>query len=90
MTPNVPPPNENRPADPEKGPIVTITVDLKEIKIHRGRHSVKEIKEVGGVPLAYVLTQVEAGQLVPLPDDGFVIIHGKEVFKSHPQDGTSS
>ena len=70
--------------------IVTITVDGKPVQIHRGRHSVAEIKSLGHVPAAFDLDEVVDGKLVPLPDDGYVVIQGEEVFLSHPKSGHSS
>lgn len=70
--------------------IVTITVDNKPVQIHRGRQSVVEIKSLGGVPAAFDLDEVVEGKLVPLPDDGHVVIKGEEVFLSHPKSGHSS
>jgi hypothetical protein len=78
--------NKNR----EQGPIVTITVDTKPYKIHRGRQTVAEIKTVAGVPLAFELEQLINGKLTPLPDDGAVTLKGGEVFLSHPKDGGAS
>jgi len=70
--------------------IVTITVDNKPVQIHRGRQSVAEIKSLGHVPAAFDLDEVVNGKLVPLPDDGYVVIKGEEVFLSHPKSGHSS
>jgi hypothetical protein len=81
---------------PEKNPNehghdeVFITVNGKQVRIHRGRQSVAEIKTAGGVPLADDLEQVIEGRLVPLPDDGSVTIKGDEVFISHPKDSAAS
>ena len=74
----------------EKGPLVTITVDTKPYKIHRGHQTVVAIKAVAGVPLAFELEQLIDGRLVPLPDSGAVTIKGGEVFLSHPKDGGAS
>ncbi len=70
--------------------IVTITVDNKPVQIHRGSQSVAEIKSLGHVPVAFDLDEVVDGKLVPLPDDGYVVIKGEEVFLSHPKSGHSS
>lgn len=75
---------------PETGPIVNITINNKVKEIHRGRQTVAEIKNVGGVPPADELEQVIGGKLTPLPDDGAVTIKGGEVFISHPRDSGSS
>lgn len=69
---------------------VTVTIDGQSKTIHRGRQLVSAIKQTGGVPLADVLEQVVEGKLVPLDDDGFVVIKGDEVFVSHPRDSASS
>jgi hypothetical protein len=70
--------------------LVTITIDTKEYKIHRGAHTVAELKQVGGVPAAYELEQLVGGKLVPLADNASVTIKGGEVFLSHPKDGGAS
>ncbi len=73
-----------------QGPEVTITVNNTAFKIHRGHRTVAEIKTVAGVPLADDLEQNIAGKLVPLVDEGSVVIKGGEEFMSHPKDGSSS
>ncbi len=74
----------------EQGALVTITVDTKPYKIHRGHQTVAAIKTLAGVPLAYELEQLTGGKLTPLPDDGAVTLKGGEVFLSHPKDGGAS
>lgn len=69
---------------------VEITINGNPYQIRRGRHSVAEIKTLGNVPLTDDLEQVINGQLTLLPDDGHVVIHGQEVFASHPKTGASS
>ena len=69
---------------------VTITVDSHSKHIHRGKHSVADIKEVGGVMLANDLEEIVNGVLTPLSDDGMVIVKGGEIFISHPKDSGSS
>jgi hypothetical protein len=76
--------------DHEQGPDVTITVDTKPYRIHRGHQTVAEIKTVAGVPLAFELEQLVNGKLTPLPDDGAVTLKGGEIFLSHPKDGGAS
>jgi hypothetical protein len=80
--------NDNK--DPEQGPEVTITVDTKPYKIHRGHRTVAEIKNIAGVPLAFEMEQLVNGKLTPLPDDGAVTLKGGEIFLSHPKDGGAS
>jgi hypothetical protein len=74
----------------EEGPLVTITVDTKPYRIHRGHQTVADIKKVAGVPLAFELEQLINGKLTPLADNGAVTIKGGEVFLSHPKDGGAS
>ncbi len=82
--------NKSEDKDHEQGPIVTITVDTKPYKIHRGHQTVVEIKTIAGVPLAFELEQLVDGKLTPLPDDGAVTLKGGEIFLSHPKDGGAS
>ena len=76
--------------NPQKGDMVTITVDGKPYSIHRGRRTVAEIKTVAGVPQAYQLDEDISGVLTPLAQDGEVTIKGGEVFVSYPATGSSS
>ena len=69
---------------------VSITVDTKVFKIAPGPHTVVQIKQLSGVPLAYELEQLINGKLTPLADGATVIIKGGEVFLSHPKDGGAS
>ena len=86
--------NSASPATPldekEHGPIITITVNNIERKIHRGSQTVSEIKTVGQVPQADVLSEVINNKPKDLPDDGRVTIKGGEIFVSHPRSGGSS
>jgi hypothetical protein len=77
-------------ATPQTGPIVTITVDNKEVSIHRGHRSVAEIKEAAGVPPEYVIDQIIGGEIRPLQNNDAVTIKGNERFISHPDDGRAS
>lgn len=78
------------PAEPEQGPNVTITVDGKEVTIHRGRQTVAAIKAAASVPEGYVLVQEKDGRLEELADDASVTLKGKEVFHLQPKQGTSA
>ena len=69
---------------------VSISINGVTKQIHRGSHTVAEIKTLGDVPLADDLEQVIDGKLTPLPDDGRVTIKGGEIFVSHPKDSGSS
>lgn len=72
----------------EKGQnYVNIIVNDDSYSIHRGRRSVAEIKEAGGVSIADKLEQVINGELVPLDDNDSVAIKGGEEFKSHIPSG---
>lgn len=70
--------------------LVSIEVNSREVRIHRGRTSVAEIKQAAGCPLAFELEEIVNGKLVPLGDDGSVVIKGGERFLCHPRDGASS
>jgi hypothetical protein len=74
----------------DHGPEVTITVNDKEKRIHRGHQTVVAIKLAGDIPLADDLVQVINKKPVPLPDDGAVTIKGGETFISHPKGSGSS
>ena len=76
--------------DQGHGPDVHITIGINEYVIHRGSHTVSEIKTLGGVALADDLEQVVNGQLTPLADDARVTIKGGERFVSHPKDSGAS
>lgn len=82
--------DKNKSPRPEPGAFVQITINGISKKIHRGRQTVVEIKNLGGVPLADELEQLIDKKLVPLADDGSVVIKGKEVFMSHVRSGGSS
>jgi hypothetical protein len=74
----------------EQGPNVEITINNARKLIHRGRQTVVEIKNVGGVPLADELEQLIDGRLIPLRDDASVTIKGGEIFMSHVRTGDSA
>jgi hypothetical protein len=76
--------------EPEQGPNVTITVDSKDVTIHRGRQTVAAIKAAAGVPDGYVLVQEKDGRLEELSDDGAVTLKGGEIFHLQPKQGTSA
>lgn len=69
---------------------VTVSIDDKVLEIHRGSHTVADLKTLAAIPLAYDLDKVTDGKLEPLPDDDRVTIKGGEIFISHPKDGSSS
>jgi|GEM_PF-950121 len=72
------------------GKLVQIKIDNKPYKVKPGKYSVAELKKVGGVKPSHDLDQLIDGKLVPLNDNGHVVIKGGEEFKSHPNDGSSS
>ena len=80
----------DRQPKPEPAPDVKIIINKVVKKISVGRHTVVEIKKLGGVPLADELEQLIDGKLKPLPDDGVVTIKGGEIFMSHVRSGGSS
>jgi len=69
---------------------VNITIDNKTYKVDRGKISVAELKQLGGIPASYELEEIIDGKLVPLRDDQNVEIKGGEHFVSHPRAGASS
>jgi hypothetical protein len=80
----------DRPEHPETGPDVSIIIDNQTYTTHRGNRTVADLKALAGIPLAYELEQILEGNLVPLPDDGHVVLKGGERFVGHPRDGASS
>jgi predicted Rdx family selenoprotein len=76
--------------NPSDGRRVEISINNAKYEVRPGDHSVADLKKIGGVPAADVLDQLVDGKLVPLPDDGHVVIHGGEQFFSHPRTGSSS
>jgi Multiubiquitin len=75
---------------PQTGPDVTITVDNKPFTIHRGSHTVRELKQLAGVSAGYELEQIVDGTLIPLKDEQRIAIKGGERFVSHPPAGAAS
>jgi len=75
---------------PNDHALVEITINAQQLRIRRGHHTVVELKNLGHVPLADDLEQIINGQMHLLPDDGAVVIHGQEVFVSHPKSTSSS
>lgn len=69
---------------------VTITINNNQYEVHRGHHTVAELKALAGIPIPYDLNIVVDGKFEPLPDDGGVTIKGGEEFISNPKDGASS
>jgi sulfur carrier protein ThiS len=70
--------------------MVTITINGKTYELHQEKASVKELKQLAGIPLADVLVKIVNGQMVPLDDNAVVELHCGEVFVSHPRDNASS
>jgi len=70
--------------------LVTITINGAPFKVHRGRQTVSEIKNLAGISQADVLAEVVGSKLTDLPDDGSVTIKGGEEFHSHPRDSGAS
>ena len=69
---------------------VTITIDNKSYQVDRGKISVAQLKQLGGISPSYELEEIIDGKLVPLRDDQSVEIKGGEIFVSHPRAGASS
>ena len=70
--------------------LVKIHVNGIEKEISRGKHTVAEIKKIGGVPISHELEELIDGKLTPLDDNASVLIKGCEQFFSHVRDGSSS
>lgn len=83
-------PQHEQKEHPETGPDVSITIDNKSFTVHRGNHTVADLKQLAGVSPAYEMEQIIDGQLVPLNDNQHVVIKGGERFVSHPRAGAAS
>jgi len=68
---------------------VEIKVDGKTCSTHRGRNSVKHIREIGK-PKHEILSEYRDGEYVDLDENGFVEICRGEIFASHVKSGGSS
>lgn len=69
---------------------VKITINNNMYEVHRGHHSVAELKALDQIPLAYELNIIIGNKFDPLPDDGGITIKGGEEFISNARDGISS
>lgn len=69
---------------------VNITINNDPYEIHRGHHTVAELKSIAEIPVAYELNIIIDNKFKPLPDDGGVTIKGGEEFISNARDGVSS
>ena len=69
---------------------VEIFVNDKPCKVHRGKYTVTEIKNIGSVPQTDELDELIDGKLTPLKDEATLHIKGCEKFFSHKRDGSSS
>ena len=74
----------------EKTELVKITINGHSHSISEGEHTVVELKDLGGVPLADELEEIKHQKPHPLKDDGKTNIKGGEVFVSHPRGSGSS
>lgn len=69
---------------------VEIIINDTQYEVHRGHHTVAELKTLAGIPLAYDLNIVNDGKFEFLQDDSGITIKGDEKFISNPKDGASS
>jgi hypothetical protein len=69
---------------------VIVTVDGVEKTIHRGSHTVADIKRLTGVSEADKLAILIDNILKPLKDEDRITIKGGEAFRVVPSGGTSS
>lgn len=70
--------------------IVNVKIDGVDKPIHRGSHTVTELKTLLGVDPVLDLDQDIDGTLTPLDNDGRVTIKGDEQFYSHARTGGAS
>ena len=69
---------------------ITIKGEVNEYRIHKGRRSVAEIREVGKVPDRLELCQLVNGVFSGLDDNDHVVITGGEEFTAFPRGGKCS
>lgn len=69
---------------------VTVTINGAAKQIHRGNHTVTELKALLGVDTAQELDEVLHGEFQPLDEGGRITIKGNELFVSHARRGGSS
>ena len=69
---------------------VTVTINGAAKEIHRGNHTIAELKVLLGVDASQELDEVIDGEFKPLDDNGRITIKGGEVFVSHARRGGSS
>ncbi len=69
---------------------VAVSIDGAQKKIHRGSHTVAELKVLLDVAPVFDLDQEIQGVLTPLTNEQRVTIKGGEVFFSHARTGGSS
>jgi hypothetical protein len=98
-SPNDQPIEANAAANFDDGPVfltrkvkrqVQISINGEKRETHSGQNSVKHLRAIGNVPPDEILSQLKDGKPEDLPDDGYVEIHGGEVFVSHPPSTGSS
>jgi len=66
---------------------VTVYFKDEAFSIHRGSHTVIDLKKLFGIPDNYELTVLGDGITV-LPDDGRYTVKGGEHFGANPKRGT--
>lgn len=67
---------------------VSILINENPYQVHQGRLDVSDIRDLDDIPITDVLYQMP--EYLLLANDGFVIIHGGEQFKSGGSSGHSS
>lgn len=68
--------------------IVTVYINDTPYPVHQGRLDVSTIMQLNDIPITDVVYQLPDYLL--LPNDGFVVVHGDERFKSGGSSGHSS
>jgi hypothetical protein len=69
---------------------VTIRINDTALQVKRGKHTVAELKKLGGVLVSDQLSELVKGKLVALADNGTANVKGGEEFFSCKREGSSS
>ncbi len=69
---------------------VSIVINDKEYKTHRGINTVEHLRHLGNVPPDDIFSQFKDGQFIDLENNAHVEIHGGEIFASHNKSCGSS
>jgi hypothetical protein len=70
--------------------LVTVTINGSKKDIHRGSHTVVELKQLLEIDPTYAIDEDVNGTLTPLDDMHRVTVKGGEIFFAHPRTGGSA